>query len=165
MTEVRGSRRSTRYFLLRNFTSGRFVLLLALGISLAVLAACGLKPESRGVPMEVEAAIASVSDDIAAERYEKIYNEADDLWKQELDLDKTVSVFKTLRTKLGKMVNRELHSAKEQENSGGPLQGRVFIVSYRTRFEKGEGMETFTLVERDHQWRLARYFVNSTALK
>jgi hypothetical protein len=129
------------------------------------LNACGLKYESRGVPAEVEAAITSVTDDIAAERYEKVYNDADDLWKQESDLDKTVSVFKTLRAKLGKIENRELHSAKEQENSGGPLKGRAFIVSYQTRFEKGEGMETFTLLERDRQWRLARYFVNSTALK
>jgi len=99
------------------------------------------------------------------ERYAKVYNEADDLWKQELDLDKTVDVFKTLQAKLGKIENRTLHSATEQENSGGPLKGRAFVVSYQTRFEKGEGMETFTLVLRDHEWRLARYFVNSTALK
>src|SRR5215204_4531624 len=129
MTEVRRSRRSTRSFSLRNFNSGRFVLLLAL----TMVTACGLKSESRGVPAEVEAAIASVSEDIAAERYEKVYNDADDLWKQELDLDKTISIFKTLQAKLGKMVNRELHSAKEQENSGGPLKGRAFIVSYQTR--------------------------------
>ena len=165
MMEVRRSRKPIRSFLLRNFNSSRFVLLLWLTLSLTLLAACGLKSESRGVPAEVEAAIAAVSDDIAAERYQKVYNEADDLWRQELDLDKTVSVFKTLRAKLGKLVNRELHSAKEQENSGGPLKGRAFMVSYQSRFEKGEGMETFTLVERDHQWRLARYFVNSTALK
>jgi hypothetical protein len=74
-------------------------------------------------------------------------------------------VFKTLQTKLGKIENRNLHSATEQHKSGGPLKGRAFIVSYQTRFEKGAGMETFTLVERDHQWRLARYFVNSTDLK
>jgi Protein of unknown function (DUF4019) len=164
MTEVRRNRRSTRYFLLRNFSPSRFVLFLSLTVSLG-LASCGLRSESRGVPSEVESVISSVSDDIAAERYEKVYNEADDLWKQELDLEKTVSTLKTLHTKLGKMVNREVHSAKEQENSGGPLKGRAFIVSYQTRFEKGEGMETFTLIERDHQWRLARYFVNSTALK
>ena len=162
MTEVSRSKKSTNYFLLRNFSPGLIVLFLSL---IVLLAGCGLRSESRGVPAEVEAAIESVSDDINAERYEKVYNDADDLWKQELDLEKTVSTLKTLHTKLGKMVNRELHSAKEQVNSGGPLKGRAFIVSYQTRFEKGEGMETFTVVERNHQWRLARYFVNSTALK
>jgi hypothetical protein len=126
---------------------------------------CGLRSQSRGMPAEVEAVIAAVTDDIAAERYEKIYNDAADLWKSELDLEKTVSVFKTLQAKLGKIENRTLHAATEQDNSGGPLKGKAFIVTYQTKFEKGDGMETFTLVERDHQWRLARYFVNSTALK
>ncbi len=66
------------------------------------------------MPAEVEAVIAAVTDDLAAERYEKIYNEAADLWKAELTLEETVSVFKTLREKLGKMENRSIHSATEQ---------------------------------------------------
>lgn len=169
MTEKSRSSRSTRPALLRNFCcpgNFRWVVSKALFFSLTLsVLACGLKSQSRGVPAEVEAVIASVTDDLAAERYEKIYNEAADLWKQELDLEETINVFKTLQTKLGKIENRTLHAATEQDNSGGPLKGRAFIVSYQTRFEKGEGMETFTLVERDHQWRLARYFVNSTALK
>lgn len=138
---------------------------LLLTLTLSSVTACGLKSESRGIPAEVDALITSVTADIAAERYEKIYNEAADLWKQELDRDETVAVFKTLNAKLGKMENRALHSATEQHNSGGPLKGNVFILSYQTRFEKGEGMETFTVVQRDNQWQLARYFVNSTALK
>ena len=128
-------------------------------------AACGLKSERRGLPPEIEAVIGTVTEDVASERYEKIYNEAADLWKQELSLEETVTVFKTLRTKLGKMENRTLHSATEQNNSGGPLKGIAFIVTYQSKFEKSEGMETFTIVQRDHQWQLARYFVNSTALK
>ena len=148
------------------FTRSSFVLkLLLLTLTLSSVSACGLKSESRGIPAEVDALITSVTADIAAERYEKIYNEAADLWKQELDRDETVAVFKTLKAKLGKMDNRTLHSATEQHNSGGPLKGNVFILSYQTRFEKGEGMETFTVVQRDNQWQLARYFVNSTALK
>ena len=148
------------------FTRSSFVLqLLLLTLTLSIVTACGLKSESRGIPAEVDALITSVTADIAAERYEKIYNEAADLWKQELDRDETVAVFKTLNAKLGKMDNRTLHSATEQHNSGGPLKGNVFIIGYQTRFEKGEGMETFTVVQRDNQWQLARYFVNSTALK
>jgi Protein of unknown function (DUF4019) len=70
-----------------------------------------------------------------------------------------------LRTKLGKIESRSLHSATEQQNSGGVLKGHVFILSYETRFESGDGMETFTLIEENGRWALARYFVNSTALK
>lgn len=126
--------------------------------------ACGLKGERRTVPPEVDATIAAVRDDIAAERYEKIYNESSELWKEAASLEQSIATFKTLRTKLGTVENRTFQSAVEQENSGGPLKGRVFIVTYRTKFQNGEGMETFTLVERNGQWLLARYFVNSTAL-
>ena len=163
MTAASRSSKSIRSLLISNlYLHGAGALLLA---AVLLVAGCGLRSESRGVPAEVEAVIASVTDDIAAERYEKIYNDAADLWKNELDLEKTVSVFKTLQAKLGKIENRTLHAATEQDNSGGPMKGKAFIVTYQTRFEKGDGMETFTLVERDHQWRLARYFVNSTALK
>jgi len=138
---------------------------MLIAMLLAAVSGCSLKSERRGLPAEIEAVIGTVTDDIAAERYEKIYNEAADLWKQESSLEETIAGFKTLQAKLGKIDNRTLHSAAEQNNSGGPLKGRAFIVTYQTKFEKGEGMETFTLVQRDNQWQLARYFVNSTALK
>lgn len=145
----------------------RFTVLgLALISVIVVLAtACGLQSQRRGIPAEIESVIGTVTEDVAAESYDKIYNEAADLWRQQLTQEESATVFKTLRSKLGKMESRTLHSAVSQNNSGGALQGNVFIVSYQTKFEKGEGMETFTLVERDHQWQLARYFVNSTALK
>lgn len=127
--------------------------------------ACAARTERSGIPPEVESAIGTLSEEIAAERYDKIHNEASELWRQDSTLEQTVSTFKTLRTKLGAVENRTLQSATEQQNSGGPLKGRVYIVTYRTKFQNGEGMETFTLVERDGRWLLARYFVNSTALK
>ena len=105
------------------------------------------------------------SDDIAEERYDKIYNEAATQWQQGSTLEQSTEVFKTLRSKLGKVQSHILHSATEQQNSGGPLKGRVYIVTYQTQFERGDGMETFTLVEQDGHWRLARYLANSTALK
>lgn len=127
--------------------------------------ACGLQTERRGVPADVEAAIGTISDDTAAERYEKIYNEASELWRQDATLEQSAATLKTLRSKLGPVENRTLQSATEQQNSGGPMKGRAYIVNYRTKFQNGEGMETFTLIERDGHWLLARYFVNSTALK
>ena len=137
---------------------------LLLLVSLVAFA-CGSGSQVRTVPPEVESTINSVGDDINAERYEKVYNEASELWRQDASLEQSVSTFKTLREKLGPVESRVLQSATEQQNSGGPLKGRAFIVTYRTRFQKSEGMETFTLVERDRRWQLARYFVNSTALK
>ncbi len=141
------------------FSLYSLILLLAIG-----LGACGLSGERHGLPSEVEARIGTVSDDISSERYEKIYNEASDLWKRDSTPEQSTQIFKTLRTRLGKVESRALNSATEQNNASGPMKGHFYIVTYQTKFERGEGMETFTLIEYDHKWLLARYFVNSTAL-
>lgn len=133
---------------------------------IAVLSfSCATNLGSRSLPPEVESTIGTINDEIAAERYEKIYNDASELFRQNATLDESIATFKTLRAKLGPVENRTLQSAAEQQNSGGPLKGRAYIVAYRTKFHEAEGMETFTLVEENGRWLLARYFVNSTALK
>lgn len=144
----------------RGVVSSVVILFLAL-LGLA----CTSNSEPRTIPPEVESMISTISDEIAAERYDKIYNEAAELWRQDATLERSNDAFKTLHTKLGLVENRMLQSATEQQNSGGPLKGRTYIVTYRTKFKNAEGMETFTLVDRDGRWLLARYFVNSTALK
>jgi Protein of unknown function (DUF4019) len=130
-----------------------------------IAAACTMKAGREGVPHDVESIITNVSDDIEQERYEKIYNEAADEWRRDSTLDQSSTVFKIVKAKLGRVDSRTFHSATEESKSGGPLPGHSFIVTYETKFERGEGMETFTLVERNGHWVLARYFVNSTALK
>lgn len=148
---------------IRPFQTSR-ILLISLLISFLSFA-CGLKAERRSLPTEVESAIGTVSDDIAAERYEKIHTEASELWRQDATLEQSIASFKTLREKLGPVENRVLQSATEQTNSSGPLKGRAYIVTYRTKFQNGEGMETFTLAERNGRWLLARYLITSTALR
>ena len=127
--------------------------------------ACAANQGSRNLPAEVESTINTISEEIAAERYDKVYNDASELWRQDATLEESAATFKKLRAKLGLVESRMLQYAREEENSGGSLKGRVCIVAYRTKFQNGEAMETFTLVERDKRWLLARYFVNSTALK
>jgi len=140
------------------------IVSLFLSVSLFGVA-CATNQGARSIPPEVESTISTIGEEIAAERYDKVYNEASDLWRNTSSLEESTATFKTLRTKLGPVESRTLQSATEQQNSGGPLKGRAYIVNYRTKFQNGEGMETFTLVERDGGWLLARYFVNSTALK
>ena len=147
------------YWSQRAWSSSALVIVLLFGF------ACATNQGSRSIPPEVESAIGTINDEIAAERYDKIYNDASELWRQDATLEQSVATFKTLRSKLGAVENRTLQAATEQQNSGGPLKGRVYIVTYRTKFQNAEAMETFTLVERDGRWLLARYLVNSTALK
>lgn len=141
-----------------------FIFLIVLLSALSV-AACRSDADRGRVPSEVQEVITNVGENIAQERYEQIYNDSSDLWKRDVTVEQSNEVFKTLRSKLGRVESRSLNSATEQQNSGGPLKGHVFILSYETHFERGDGMENFTLIEENGQWRLARYFVNSTALK
>ncbi len=132
---------------------------------MGLASACAQRAEYNRVPTEIQDVVNTVGDQIEQERYEQIYNESSDLWKQDSTLEQSTEIFKTLRTRLGKIESRTLHSATEQQNSGGALKGHVYILTYQTRFERGEAMETFTLIEENGRWLLARYFVNSTALK
>jgi hypothetical protein len=139
---------------------------LALIALLSVTAfACGISNQRQRLPSEVVEVVTNIGNNLDEERYEQIYNDSSVLWKQSVTLEQSNDVFKTLRTKLGKVESRSLHAANEQQNSGGPLKGHAFILSYETRFERGAGMETFTLIEENGRWLLARYLVNSTDLK
>ena len=130
-----------------------------------LLSACGETNPRARVPGAVQDVVSRIGEQIGQEQYDEIYNESSERWKKDVTLERSNEVFKTLRTKLGKVESRSLTYAAEQENSGGALKGHVFILSYRTRFERGDAGETFTLVEENGRWLLARYFVNSTALK
>jgi Protein of unknown function (DUF4019)/Protein of unknown function (DUF3887) len=122
---------------------------------------CTLKANRGGVPPPAQAAIDTVGADISSGNYEKIYSEAAEEWRQAATREQSDATFKQLKEKLGNVRTRSFHSATEQDGTGG----HSFILRYTTSFDRGEGMETFTLVERDGRWLLARYFVNSDALK
>ncbi len=131
----------------------------------AISFGCAASNQRGRVPVEVDEVVTTIAANIDQDRYEQVYSDSADLWKRDVTLEQSNEVFKTLRTKLGKAESRSLNSATEQHNSGGALKGHVFILSYETRFERGHGMETFTLIEENGQWRLARYLVNSTDLR
>jgi Protein of unknown function (DUF4019) len=122
---------------------------------------CTLKASRSGIPPQAQAVVDTASNDIAEGRYDKLYAEAAEEWRQAITLEQSNATFKTLKDKLGVVRSRSFHSATEEDST----EGHTFVIIYKTSFERGEGMETFTLVERDNRWLLARYFVNSDALK
>jgi Protein of unknown function (DUF4019)/Protein of unknown function (DUF3887) len=141
------------------------VVFLAVFSQIIVVSACRQGTGGARVPAEVQEVVASVGDNLNQERYDQIYNESSDRWQEDVTIERSNEVFKTLHTKLGKVETRTLHSANEQQNSGGKLKGHIYILTYQTTFERGEAMETFTLIEQNGRWLLARYLVNSTALQ
>ncbi|HKQ52710.1 MAG TPA: DUF4019 domain-containing protein [Pyrinomonadaceae bacterium] len=122
---------------------------------------CTLKANRGGVPAEARATVETVGEDLAEGRYEKIYNEAAEEWRRASTPEESEATLRKLKERLGNVRTRSVHTATEQDGSGGHL----FVITYATQFERADGMETFTLVERDGRWQLARYFVNSDALK
>ncbi len=147
---------------LREISSLRFLIALLL---IASLASCNAEQKQVGIPPAAQATIDGVTADIAAESDEKIYREAAEEWRQASTLEQSRQFFKTLRTRLGGVKGRTFHTARAEQSAGGAQPEQTLIVQYQTNFERAAGMETFTLVERDGRWQLARYFVNSEALK
>jgi hypothetical protein len=135
--------------------------LIGLMAIVVALNSCALRASRLGIPPEVEGVVASIGEDANEGRYDKIHSEADEEWRSAATLEKTMTVFNTVKDKLGKVKSRQLHTAEETTASGR----HSFVLAYETKFERGEGMETFTLVERNGRWLLAGYFVNSTALQ
>lgn len=143
----------------RNF---RYLVVLLVLVSFA---SCRPSQRQIGIPTEAQDVIDTVTEDIAAGQDEKIFREAADEWRQASTLEQTKEFFKTLRAKLGKVKTRVFHMARGEQNANGLNGGPSWVVQYQTEFERADGMETFTLAERNGRWLLARYFVNSEALK
>ena len=149
---------------MRREAGGRGRLVFGL-LALLILSACDQGARRSGIPAKVESVVGTVSEQIAQEQYEKVYNDSSELWKKDATQEQSTEILKTLHTKLGKAESRVVHSATEQQNSSGQTKGHVFIITYQSKFERGEAMETYTLIEENGKWKLARYLVNSTALK
>ena len=138
---------------------GNLFLVVMLAI---MITACALKASRGGIPSEVDLVVSTFSDDMENGRYDKIYNEAAEQWRRDATVEQSNNALATLRAELGKVSGRSMHSATESHTSG---LGHSFDISYETRFERGEGMETFTVIDQNGHWLLARYLVNSTALR
>ncbi len=132
---------------------------------LLLLAACSIDERRSSIPPGAQAVIERVTDDIAAGRDGKLYDEAAEEWRRAAAPAQNKETLERLRTRLGKIESRLFLRGREQQSAGGDLPGHSLVVSYQTTFEHAEGMETFTLVERDGRWLLARYAVSSDALK
>ena len=118
-----------------------------------------------GIPLDAQTVLDTAIEDINTGRYDKLYNEAADEWRRDTTLEESKATFERLREKLGRASVRNLQTAREEQTSTAPVAGHSLIAIYQTSFEQGHAMETFTLVERQGKWYLAKYFVSSTALK
>src|SRR4030081_30234 len=138
---------------------------LGIGIVILLGSACSQGIRRSGMPSGAQAVLDTAIEDIDAGRYEKLYHEAADEWRNDTTLDESKATFQRLRDKLGKVRTRDLQNVREEQTSTAPIAGHSVMALYQTYFEQGNGMETFTLLEHGGRWYLARYYVTSNALK
>ena len=141
-----------------------FVYLFVLCLAMACLA-CNASVRRSGIPGGAQAALDAAIEDIDAGRYDKLYQEASDEWRAQSSVEDSKATFQTLRSRLGNARTRTQETAREEQTSTGPVAGHSVTVIYQTTFDRGEGIETFTLVERGGRWALAKYYVSSSGLK
>lgn len=144
---------------LRLSTAATLLLLVALSF------ACGVEQKRSGLPPDAQAAIDSITSDMGRGDYEKIYAEAAEEWRRTASTGESRANLERIRSALGNVLSRAQLSAQERENASGDLTGHTLVVSYNTKFERADAIETYTLVERSGRWLLARYAVNSNVLR
>ncbi|HEX8776220.1 MAG TPA: DUF4019 domain-containing protein [Pyrinomonadaceae bacterium] len=136
---------------------------------LALAAGCNVGQQQQqrpsSIPDEAQATVDRVTADMEAGRDEKIYSEAAEEWRRTSTPEQSHEIFEMLRAKLGKVKERARQTVHDEQKTGGETPIHRLVIRYETKFERGDGMETFTLLERDGRWLLAGYMVNSDALK
>ena len=141
----------------------KLFLICTVVLSLSISCSQGVRRSS--IPAGAQSVLDSAIADLDAGRYEKLYLEAADEWRSDTTLDESKATLQRLREKLGRATVRNLQTAREEQTGTAPVPGHSLVVIYQTTFERGDGMETFTLIARGGKWYLARYFVSSTALR
>ncbi len=141
-----------------------FLLPLALCLSPLAFNACSVD-ERRGVPPGAQATVERVTEDVAAGRDAKVYEEAAPEWRANVSAEESARTLRRVRERLGRVESRALHTGREQQSAPAPLSGHARELVYQTRFERGNAMERFTLLERGGEWLLAGYTVTSDLLR
>jgi hypothetical protein len=144
----------------RTFFAHALSLFIVLG-----LAGCNASVRRSGIPAGAQTALQTAIDDIDAGRYDKLYQEASDEWRSQSSAEESNATLQKMRDKLGHARTRTQQTAREEQTSTAPVAGHSVSVIYQTTFDRGEGIETFTLIEHGGQWALAKYYVSSSGLR
>jgi hypothetical protein len=130
-----------------------------------LFSACAVDDRRAGLPAGAQDAIDRLTGHYAEGRFAEIYAEAADEWRAAATADESRSTLARAREQLGRVVSRSTVRASVQEAGPATNGARAVSLNYNTKFERADAHEAVTLVERDGRWQLARYTVNSDALK
>lgn len=145
--------------------AARLVLTASCLLPFAFLTSACAVDERRSIPAGAQALVDEVTADIESGHDAKVYAEAAAEWRATVTEDESARMLQRVRERLGRVRGRTLHTGREQQSATAPLSGHTLELVFRTQFERGDGMEKFTLLERGGEWLLAGYSVSSDALK
>ena len=153
-----------------SFSRGSSFPILFLALAFILSTACTVDERQSGIPQAAQETINLLTEDFAAGRYEKIYREAAEEWRARVTVEQSNEIFRTLKEKLGAIKERTFVSGRRQQTPTAELPANSLVIRYNTKFKREDGtetdgMETFTLIERDGRYWLAGYSVNSNALR
>jgi hypothetical protein len=130
-----------------------------------LLTGCAVDDRRAGLPPGAQQAIDRLTGQYNDGRLAEVYAESADEWRAAATEDQSRAILERARERLGRVVSRQTVRAAVQENGAGTAGARTLTLNYNTKFERADAHEAVTLVEREGRWRLARYAVNSDALK
>ena len=142
------------------------VLSLTCALVLAAFTfSCTIDERQSGIPDKAQTAINTFTEDFNAGRFDNIYQEAANEWRSGVTLEQSNQTFRTQKERLGVIKERTFMGGRRQQNESADLPANSLVVSYNTKFDRADGIETFTLIERDGRYQLAGYSVSSYVLK
>jgi hypothetical protein len=144
--------------------TGRCRLFAFCLFTFALSSGCAVDQRRNGLPTGAQNVIDELTEEIASGSFSQIYANAADEWRATVSAEESEKILARVRDKLGRVQSRIPVRATEQGIAGG-ASPHTLSVSYNTKFERADALESFTLVERDGRWQLSRYSVNSDALK
>jgi hypothetical protein len=146
-------------------TAKKFVGTCLVALLLLSSIACAIDRHRSGLPPGAQTVIDELTEEIAAGEFNQVYVNASDEWRATVSAEENERILARVRDTFGRVQSRAAVRAAERGDESGALADHTVSISYNTKFERGDAIESFTLVERQGQWRLARYAVNSNALK
>jgi hypothetical protein len=126
---------------------------------------CAIDRHRTGLPAGAQEVIDELTREITAGEFARVYETAADEWRASVSAAENERILARVRDTFGRVQSRSPLNASERGDAGGTRGEHTVLVSYNTKFERGDAIESFTLIERKGRWQLARYSVNSDALK
>lgn len=138
------------------------IFVVCLWSSAVLSSGCAIDQRRNGLPAGAQSAIDDVTEEISAGNFNQVYAGASDEWRATVSAEENEKILARVRDRLGRVQSRIPIRATEEAQGAA---GHALQLSYNTKFERADAVESFTLVEREGRWLLARYAVNSDALK